>query len=75
MDAWHTEPKVVVLVAVGGWGECGGGKPLSCLHLESSLPVWSFYLFGACEARLLMHGVLGASSCLWHSHGQVGTLG
>lgn len=43
MDAWHTEPKVVVLVAVGGWGECCGEKPLSCLRLESSLPVWGLW--------------------------------
>lgn len=43
MDAWHTEPKVVVLVTVGGWGECGGGKPPSCLCLESGLPVWGLW--------------------------------
>lgn len=56
MDARHTEPKVVVLmlccaVLLGGLGECVGGKPLSCLC-------------GACGARPLMHGVLGACSFL-----------
>lgn len=44
MDAWHTEPKVVVLVAVGGWGECGGGfLRAACVWKAVCLPVWGLW--------------------------------
>lgn len=55
MDAWHTEPKVVVLCCAGGrLGECVGGEPLGCL-------------LGACGARLLMFGSAWRVRCLFLS--------
>lgn len=66
MDAWHTEPKVVVLCCVGGRvGECVGGEPLGCL-------------FGAPGARLLMFGSAWHVRCLFPSvspNSQLGTSG